>query len=53
MHERRFRGDPARLRSPERLEQLEVERVVELSLEGITAGSVLDVGTGTGVFAEA
>lgn len=52
MHERRFHGDPGRLRSPERLERLEVERVVELSLEGLDAGSVLDVGTGTGVFAE-
>jgi ubiquinone/menaquinone biosynthesis C-methylase UbiE len=30
-----------------------VPRVVELSLAGLTATSVLDVGTGTGVFAEA
>lgn len=53
MHERRFHGDPERLRSAERLELLEVERVVTLSLEGIAAASALDVGTGTGVFAEA
>jgi ubiquinone/menaquinone biosynthesis C-methylase UbiE len=30
-----------------------VDTVVHLCLEGITAGSVLDIGTGTGVFAEA
>jgi ubiquinone/menaquinone biosynthesis C-methylase UbiE len=32
---------------------MEVERVVRLSLEGAEIGSVLDVGTGTGLFAEA
>jgi ubiquinone/menaquinone biosynthesis C-methylase UbiE len=53
MHERRFHGEPNRLRSPERLALLEVERVVTLSMEGLTVKSVLDVGTGTGVFAEA
>ncbi len=42
-----------RLRSPERLERLEVERVVDLTLEGTRPHSVLDIGTGTGVFAEA
>jgi ubiquinone/menaquinone biosynthesis C-methylase UbiE len=52
MHERRFQGNPDRLRSPDRVAQLEVERVVTLCLEGIAAHSVLDVGTGTGVFAE-
>jgi ubiquinone/menaquinone biosynthesis C-methylase UbiE len=53
MHERRFHGEPDRLRSPERLARLEVERVVALSLESLDVKSVLDVGTGTGVFAEA
>ncbi len=53
MHERRFSGEIARLRAPERIARMEVDRVVELSLEGIHAGSVLDVGTGSGVFAEA
>lgn len=42
-----------KLRSSKRLERLQVERVVELCLEGISAKSVLDVGTGSGVFAEA
>jgi ubiquinone/menaquinone biosynthesis C-methylase UbiE len=42
-----------RLRSPERLEWLEVERVVKLSLEGTSLHSVIDIGTGTGIFAEA
>jgi SAM-dependent methyltransferase len=42
-----------RLRSPERVQRLEVERVVQLALEGISVKSVLDIGTGTGLFAEA
>ncbi len=41
-----------RLRSPERLERLEVERVVDLILGGTPLASVLDIGTGTGLFAE-
>jgi ubiquinone/menaquinone biosynthesis C-methylase UbiE len=53
MHERRFHGPADRLRSPERLALLDVERVVALSVEGLTVNCVLDVGTGTGVFAEA
>lgn len=52
-HERRFKGDGGRLRSPERVARLEVPRVVELSLAGLKASSLLDVGTGTGIFAEA
>lgn len=51
-HERRFHGEPDRLRSASRLALLEPERVVSLSIEGLQASSVLDVGTGTGVFAE-
>ncbi len=53
MHERRFNAGPERLRSPERLALLEAHHVAELSLEGLPDPSVLDVGTGTGVFAEA
>jgi ubiquinone/menaquinone biosynthesis C-methylase UbiE len=41
-----------RLRSPERLAKMEVPRVVELSLAGLDVKHVLDVGTGSGVFAE-
>jgi len=53
LHERRFHGEPDRLRSAERIVLLEVERVVALSVEGLAVNSVLDIGTGTGVFAEA
>ncbi len=53
MHEKRFEGSIDRLRSPERVERLEVERVADLFLESGATGSVLDVGTGTGLFAEA
>jgi ubiquinone/menaquinone biosynthesis C-methylase UbiE len=52
-HERRFHGTADRLRDPDRIARLDVPRVVALSLAGLTATSLLDVGTGTGVFAEA
>jgi ubiquinone/menaquinone biosynthesis C-methylase UbiE len=41
------------LRSPHRTALLEIDRVVALVLEGLRATRVLDVGTGTGIFAEA
>ena len=53
LHDRCFHGEADSLRSPERMELLEVERVVALSREGLTIKSVLDVGTGTAIFAEA
>ncbi len=53
MNERTFHGDIERLRRPERIERLEIERVTNLSLEGVVANNVLDVGTGTALFAEA
>ena len=52
-HERRFHGEADRLRSPERIGLLEVDRVVTLATGGLAAIRVLDIGTGTGVFAEA
>lgn len=53
MHERRFHEGIERLRSPERLARLEVKRVVDLALGGIHPDTILDIGTGSGVFAEA
>jgi SAM-dependent methyltransferase len=53
MHEKRFEGNVERLRVPERVERLEVERVVGLCLEQGHFANMLDVGTGSGLFAEA
>jgi ubiquinone/menaquinone biosynthesis C-methylase UbiE len=53
MHERRYGGEVEKLRNAERVELLEVERVVGSVLDGIEVQSVLDVGTGSGIFAEA
>lgn len=53
MHERRFQGELERLRAPQRVTLLEVDRVVDLCLEGIRVNNVLDVGSGSGIFAEA
>lgn len=52
MHEKRFDGGIERLRAPERVARLEVERVVALCLEAADLKSVLDVGVGSGLFAE-
>ena len=49
MHERRFQGDINRLRYPERLERLELNRVVNITTEGASYHRILDVGTGSGV----
>jgi ubiquinone/menaquinone biosynthesis C-methylase UbiE len=53
LHERRFHGEGGRLRSPERTGLMEIARVVALAAEGLVSPRVLDVGTGTGLFAEA
>lgn len=53
MNERTFQGDIARLRNPERVARLEVERVVSLCLADRAIQSALDVGTGSGIFAQA
>lgn len=51
-HGHRF-SDVERLRSPERVKRLEISRVVDLALEDVTVQTVLDIGAGTGLFAEA
>jgi ubiquinone/menaquinone biosynthesis C-methylase UbiE len=53
VNERVYNQKINKLRSPERIKLLEIERVVELSLEDIKAENILDIGTGSGIFAEA
>lgn len=52
MNERVFNQNIEKLRSEERKERLEVKRVVDLSLDHEPVTFVLDVGTGSGLFAE-
>jgi len=53
MHEKRFNRQIERLRDPERVARLEVDRVIDLVLQDLKAArSVLDVGCGSGLFAE-
>jgi ubiquinone/menaquinone biosynthesis C-methylase UbiE len=42
-----------RLRSPERVAHLEIDRVADQVLGNLSAHTLLDIGTGTGLFAEA
>jgi ubiquinone/menaquinone biosynthesis C-methylase UbiE len=51
-HQDKLFRDIARLRDPHRLALLETERVVSSSLQGHQIHRVLDIGTGSGVFAE-
>jgi 2-polyprenyl-3-methyl-5-hydroxy-6-metoxy-1,4-benzoquinol methylase len=52
-NEKTFSGGIERLRQPERMAALEVARVTELCLAGISAATVLDTGCGSGIFSEA
>ncbi len=53
MTERRYSGEIERLRSTERVARLEIDRVVDLSMIEPIPHSLLDIGTGSGLFAEA
>lgn len=53
MNERVFHAHADRLRSPERIAMLDLDTVVQLSTNRLKNASVLDVGTGTALFAEA
>ena len=53
INERVYSQKINKLRSPDRVKLIEVERVVKLSQENIKPANILDVGTGSGLFAEA
>ncbi|MBN1576874.1 MAG: class I SAM-dependent methyltransferase [Chitinispirillaceae bacterium] len=53
MQKRIDKSEIEQLRSPKRVTMLEVERVVELCLEQLFITRVLDVGAGSGLFADA
>ena len=48
-----YRDKIEKLRDPKRLAFLETDKIVRLCLEGINPRTILDVGTGSGIFAEA
>lgn len=52
MNERTYNNGIERLRSQERRDRLEVEKTVDLALDNISVKSMLDVGTGSALFAE-
>jgi ubiquinone/menaquinone biosynthesis C-methylase UbiE len=53
MNEKRFTGAIEKLRNPERSARMQLDRVIAYSLSGCDVARVLDIGTGTGLFAEA
>ncbi len=53
MNERIYSQKITKLRSQERIELIEVNKVIEISLDNINLKNVLDIGTGSGLFGEA
>ncbi|MBL7214506.1 MAG: class I SAM-dependent methyltransferase [Phycisphaerae bacterium] len=53
MSDKRYNDKIEKLREPERVARYEMEWMSDICLDGINAKSVLDVGTGSGLFAEA
>ncbi len=53
MNERLYNNGIEKLRIPERVQRLEISKVVYLCLENENIRSLLDIGTGSGLFAEA
>lgn len=53
MSEKRYRDKIEKLRKPERVGRYEMDRMTAICLDGIDAKSMLDIGTGSGLFAEA
>jgi ubiquinone/menaquinone biosynthesis C-methylase UbiE len=52
MSDKRYTDKIERLRSPERIARYEIEKMIGYCLEDAEIESVLDVGTGSGLFAE-
>lgn len=53
MNNKIYKGHKKNLRSAERKKFLQVDKVVDICMEGLESGKILDVGTGTGLFAQA
>ena len=53
MNDRIYNNGTDRLRAPERIQRLEIDKIVSLCLHNTSAHTFLDIGTGTGLFAEA
>jgi ubiquinone/menaquinone biosynthesis C-methylase UbiE len=51
-HEKQFHGSPEKLRTPERMALLQLDRTLPPVFDGIEIATALDVGTGSGIFAE-
>lgn len=53
MSDKRFKDKIEKLREPERIARYELDALIAHCLDGIKVQNVLDVGTGSGLFAEA